>query len=186
MLVWIAAYDRTNYARYLPVYILDMDMIAKTSPGVHQFFVDGGFVVQRSHQNFTSIAHDQTIETTINLDTKTPGGLIGKTLRHDSVCKWIWTAADKAQFYESAKNLCEMQSRANNPHKDGSKSRILKDELLVRSIVDTISNLVNPFIHQQSIMHITSGKHAPDDIERDLLRAKDVGTQMVKKLLGKG
>ena len=86
MLPWITAYDLTNYSRYLPVYILDM-CLSSTNPDAHDQLMAGEFAVQLSSNLFSIIPHDQTVEVTINKDTKISGGLIGKRLPHDTVNK---------------------------------------------------------------------------------------------------
>ncbi|KAL9951848.1 hypothetical protein ACROYT_G044583 [Oculina patagonica] len=48
MLPWMFAYDRTNYARYLPVCLCDMLALEQNHPSVHQAVDSGDFVVQRS------------------------------------------------------------------------------------------------------------------------------------------
>ena len=101
MLPWMAPYDRTNNARYVPLYILDMLQVPETHTDIHNRLMAGEFLVQLTKgRMFSSIPHDQTIEVTINNDTKTSGGLVEKTLRHASVNKCIWTAADKAKYYQ--------------------------------------------------------------------------------------
>ena len=107
MLPWIAAYDRTNYARYVPLYIQDMLQLPATHPDIQNRLMAGEFAVQLTKDRmFSSIPHDQTIYITINKDTKTSGGLVGTTLRHASVNKWIWTAADKAKYYQCRRRGC--------------------------------------------------------------------------------
>ena len=77
MLHWMAAYDCTNYARYVPLYILDMLQLPETHPDIHNRLMTGGFAVQLTKDRmFSSIPHDQTIEVTINKDTKTSGGFV--------------------------------------------------------------------------------------------------------------
>ena len=89
----------------------------------------GEFAVQLTKDRmFSSIPHDQTIEVTINKDTKTSGGLVGKTLRHANVNKWIWTAADKAMYYQYSRNVCYMGEGGSASHKDGGATRVARDE----------------------------------------------------------
>lgn len=47
MVPWFFSYDRINYARYTPVYLLEMANIDETHPDVHEDMQNGGFVVQR-------------------------------------------------------------------------------------------------------------------------------------------
>ena len=131
MLVWMAAYNRTNYTPYLPVYLLDMRCLPNTHPSVHKHLSAGGFLAHLSRNTFSGIPHDQTIEMIINKDSKTGGGLIGKTLQHHHVSKWMWTAADKARYYECTKSLCQMAVRGPVSHKDGGVHRMAQDEEFV-------------------------------------------------------
>ena len=76
MLPWMFAYDCTNYSRYLSVYWCDMMSLEDTHPSTHEAFKAGDFVVQRSSSAFSQVAVDQTIEQTINRDTKSKGGIV--------------------------------------------------------------------------------------------------------------
>ena len=63
MIPWCVAYDRLNYARFLPCYCAHMFQ----HPDVHAEFMQGGFSVQFSSNNpFGRIPVDQTIEETVN------------------------------------------------------------------------------------------------------------------------
>ena len=81
------AYDRTNYSRYQPVYWCDMmsRALKDRHPAAHEAFQAGDFVVQRSGNAFSQVAVDQTIEQTINRDTKSKGGIIGFSLNKGAV-----------------------------------------------------------------------------------------------------
>lgn len=72
---WFFAYDRVNYARYLPVYLFEMLNLEKTHPFVHERLCEGNFVAQRQNiYGFSGTAMDQVIEQTANRDSKTKGG----------------------------------------------------------------------------------------------------------------
>ena len=89
----MAAYDRTNYARYVSLYILDMLQLPETHLNIHnRLMADELAVKLTKYRMFSSIPHDQTIEVTTNKDTKTSGGLVGKTLCHASTVRMyvIW------------------------------------------------------------------------------------------------
>ena len=77
MMPWFFAYDRVNYARYLPSYWLEMVNLSTTHPSCHsEISVKGQWTVQRqSVHGFASIACDQAIEQTCNRDAKTKGML---------------------------------------------------------------------------------------------------------------
>ena len=71
------AMDRPNYARWLPVYIMDMRQLATKHPQVHQEFVNGYHAVSRSGKPFSQVWTDMALEQTINADSKSKGGIIG-------------------------------------------------------------------------------------------------------------
>ena len=71
---WFHAYDRINYARYLPAYIAEMGNLPATHPTIHESFSRGEFVAQRqSDHAFSKIACGMVIEQTINRDSKNKG-----------------------------------------------------------------------------------------------------------------
>ena len=72
MLPWMFAYDHTNYSRYLTLYLWDMVQLPITHPSLEESMNQGEFAVQRSEgKAFSQIPVDQTIEQTVNRDSKT-------------------------------------------------------------------------------------------------------------------
>ena len=66
----MAVYDRTNYARYVPLYTLDMLQLPETHPDIYNRLMAGEFAVQLTKDRmFSSIPHDRTLDVTINKDT---------------------------------------------------------------------------------------------------------------------
>ena len=82
MIPWCFAYDKVDYARYLPVYLADMPKIQTDQPDVHRGLMTSYFLVQLSEEStFGRLPVDQTTEVTINKDTKTPGGVTKFSLK---------------------------------------------------------------------------------------------------------
>ena len=52
------AMDRPNYARWLPVYIADMNMLESSHPKVHEEFLVRNFSVSRSGHPFSQVSTD--------------------------------------------------------------------------------------------------------------------------------
>ena len=69
--------DRTNYSRWLPIYLADMQLLGKTASGVHDEFIKGNHAVSRSSQPFNQIWTDMAQEQSINRDSKIKGGIVG-------------------------------------------------------------------------------------------------------------
>jgi len=80
-LPWFFAYDRINYSRYLTAHYHDLLALETKYPDIYLEYQKGNFSVQLSNTNtFGKMETDKVIETTINKDTKTPGGTTGKLI----------------------------------------------------------------------------------------------------------
>lgn len=96
---WCFAYDRVNYARYLPYYLAQMSQLPTTHPDVYAEFVAGKFSVQLGSMNpFGRIPVDQTIEGTVNKDTETAGGTKCFSLTPGAVTKYYITQEYRSRY----------------------------------------------------------------------------------------
>ena len=71
----VFAMDRQNYSWWLPIYLADMDLLPQVHPVVYHEFMSGNHAISRSSQ--TQVWTDMALEQSINLDSKTNGGIIG-------------------------------------------------------------------------------------------------------------
>ena len=68
------------------------------------------WTVQRNSEfGFSSIACDQTIEQTLNRDSKTSGGVVGFTLDRATMHKWIVCHAEKAAIVNSLQEMTSLE-----------------------------------------------------------------------------
>ena len=84
---WLFVFNRTNYARWLPVYIRDMLLLERRHPLVHRAFCKGLFVIQRGRHKFSLMAMDQNQEHNIKFMKQDGGckGLYGQQDEHDMI-----------------------------------------------------------------------------------------------------
>ena len=145
MIPWCFAYDRLNYARYLPYNYAQMYQLPTTNPDVHAEFMQGGFSVQLGSNNpFGRIPVDQTIEETVNKDTQTPGGTNGVSLKPGAVSRHYLTAEYRAMYLRTLSDMIG-QCRSKLSHPDLQGPRIRKDEADVKSLIDMMeNNWLNP------------------------------------------
>ena len=110
MVPWYFAYDNLNYARYLPE-MLDVPDICSS---VVEYLAAGNFVVQQQNQyKFSQTSMDQTIEKTMNRDSKIRSGQIGLMLmlfigwiQQCAEISWSCTETRKAKgSYKKKKTL---------------------------------------------------------------------------------
>jgi len=73
-------FGQTNYARWTPVFLKDMERLPQIHPTVHDAFMEGKFVVQRGDKKFSMMALDQSHEHSINFLKEDSGakGLYGQ------------------------------------------------------------------------------------------------------------
>ena len=101
VLPWFFAYDHTNYARFLPVYLVHMLELPDTHPEAYSMLSQGDFGVQRTTSHgFSQLPVDQTIKQTLNRNTRTKGGIIGFSLKKGAMQRWMLTAHARASFVD--------------------------------------------------------------------------------------
>ena len=188
MLPWMFAYNRTNYSRYLPAYYIEMRELPQTHPEVHGAMMAGEFAVQRqSKYGFSQIPCDQTIESTLNRDTKTKGGLTGFTLKKGAVQRWIIAQPERAAITNQLKEMAGKGDETRD-RKDVSRTRAVQDEAAVQSVISTITCMVNPFTTTEtSLLQLSSGVVATDAVRENLMdsykEGKDACFNYIKKRL---
>ena len=99
MIPWCFAYDRLNYARYLPAYYAQMTNLPTEHPKTHLQFENGDFSVQLAPDNpLGRITVDQTTEVTLNKDTQTTGGTTKFSQKTGAVNRFYLTAEYRNVF----------------------------------------------------------------------------------------
>ena len=82
--------------------------------------------------------------------------------------------------------ICEISHRneedTRRKHPDIGKSRILCGEKDVQSLVEVLqSSWVHPFSENSDLYSLSTGRNVPEDVKRDLLRAK--GGNLLPRIL---
>ena len=166
-----------NYARYLSAYYAQMTTVPEMYPCVYEAFNSGQFSVQISSNNpFGRVPVDQTIETTVNKDTQTPGGTSEFSLKAGAIKRCYITAEHRSGFLGQLRGM--VQGRTSGVHHaELQPSRMKKDEEAVSAVVDLIQRWINPFSKKQGLINISTARTAPTDISCDLMRAHEIGGQ---------
>jgi CRISPR/Cas system CSM-associated protein Csm2 small subunit len=146
--------------------------VPETHPSVAEPLANGEFVVQQQDQHpFSQTSMDQTIEQTINRDSKTRGGQTGFSNNANAVHRWILSYIQRAEISRSCADMAGKAAGCNEK-KDLSKSRCEKDEEDVQNLMHTIESMQNPFTYcLQELINIASGQVAPSEVAEDLLTA---------------
>ena len=83
MTPYFFAHDRHNYSRWLPVYLADTKQLQQMHPTVYHRFMEGDHVISHASQPFSSVWTDMALEQSINLDSKSKGGIVEISLNSD-------------------------------------------------------------------------------------------------------
>lgn len=183
MLPFFFGYDRQNYARYITAYLKEMSTLSNTHEFVHRHLNAGLFATQRTtHYGFSGIAHDQTIEQTINREVKTAGGLIGVTLNRNCVQKWILSQAERAAILGQCERMTGIL-KESTVRKDLEKGVGKREKAFVDATIETVMELaINPFTTEHvDLVNIISGTVATDDVADDLLASTEKGSAALAK-----
>ena len=174
VLPWFFAYDHTNYARYLPVYLVHMLELPDTHPDAYSMLSQGDFGVQRTiSHGFSQLPVDQTIELTLNRNTKTKGGVIGFSLKKGTAQRWMLTAHARASFVNRCREMASSHPQDEiKGHKESGSVRKRRDEEDVQKVMEMISQWRNPFETADDLVSLCSGSIASSALKEDLLKQK--------------
>ena len=88
-----------------------MMSLEEKHPAAREALQAGEFLVQRStSSSFSQVAVDQTIEQTINRDTKSKGGIIGFSLNKGAVQRWLLTSHERAAITQAYREMAGLPS----------------------------------------------------------------------------
>ena len=90
MLPYFFITNRTNYSRWMPVYILPAE--------IKSAFEKGEFSIRQTSGSFNGIWSDMGTEKTIIKDSKGSGGIVGITNQKSTLVRWTLTRHFLASF----------------------------------------------------------------------------------------
>ena len=139
------AYDHTNYAQYLPVYLMTMMNLNITHPGAENLLRDNGFSVRRSSVPLSRNAVDITIEQTINRHAKSQGGIIGFSRNYAAYYRWCLTRHYRAKLVEATLFSADIFPDELTVHKEFQPAQIKSSEIATSQMKEAIINFTNQF-----------------------------------------
>ena len=145
MFPWYFAYDRLNYAWYLPAYNPQMINLLIDHPQVYQNFSNGGDSVLLADDNpFGRIQVDQATYVTVNKDTQTVGGTTTYCQKGGVVKRYYLSAEHRSAFLGQLRDITQVNPSAIH-HSELQKPRIDRDDWDVADVVELIDNWTNSF-----------------------------------------
>ena len=122
---------------------------------------------------------EQTIEQTMNRDSKIGNGQIEFYNNANSVHRWILSFNQRTEI---SRSCTEIAGKAEGCHKkkDFCKSRYEKDEADIQNVMHTIESLQNRFTYyEKELIKIASGQVARSEIKRIYFDSYELITVMV-------
>ena len=136
MTPYFFAYDRHNYCRWLPIYLADMEQLQQKHPTVYQRFMECDHVTSRSSQPFSSVWTDMALEQSINLDSKSKGGIVGISLNADVLHRWFLPCHERAAVTSAVRRMCGSDDPDRiGTHKEAAPKRVERYENDVQKII---------------------------------------------------
>ena len=181
MLPYMFAENHHNYARYGKYYVHSMSHLP---PEIHERFMKGEQTLHHKAGIWNGIWSDQFIESTYMRYGHGPSGIIGTTMKPETLKTWAYSMYACTTLINDLKEMdC---STGNNmiqmTHKEEMEARIESDASDRKSIRKTLESCMNPLEPSslpESLVNIVSGLVAPPDVNVE--RAVDIGyMQMVE------
>jgi len=123
----IFAADRVNYARFLPLYYVQLSQLIWEYPDAHKLLENKGISVSRSDAPAYRNAIDITIEQTINRSAKTSGGIIGFSRNVSAYYRWCVTRHQRAAFLEATRDRVGINRCSPNTCRKSDLKHMEKD-----------------------------------------------------------
>ena len=179
------AHDRTDYARMIPCYLAEMQMLPGSDPDIFEEFLKGDWVVNKNPQvPFCALGADHALEQ-VNRSMKVSGGLVGITLNPHALTKFFLIAPELACLSEDAKEMSgTTPAKEGNHHNTLSASVISREEKNLEKLVTTLGNFTNPFIEQSNdLFNLVTKVVTPSKVKEDLLEQCEIGQNLFEKFV---
>ena len=161
MLPYFFITNRTNYSRWMPVYILDM---LELPAEIKSAFEKGEFSIRQTSGSFNGIWSDMGTEKTIIKDLKGSGGIVGITNQKAALVRWTLTRHFLTSFSSAMNNRAGITSTSNTSHEEMKQTALKRDEEQVQAIVNHLNETkTDPFdieAHPPCLMNISTCMHA--------------------------
>lgn len=188
MLPYFFVCNHTNYARYAPLYFLQL--LNDLPDSVKEEFKAGHFTVKLSPHAFCGLWSDMGVEMSVIKDTEGSSGIIGFTCKGDAVPRWSLSRNILAEYAKSmAQQFSSEDSEKSSKflHEQQQPSKLPQDVKNVLLLFEyMIHNMSDPFDlsnFNQNLLNFATGVVSDKDVETELLNAIQTEKTMLKDLV---
>lgn len=133
-------------------------------------------------------------EQSINLDSKSKGGIVGISQREDAVEQWFLTSHERVAFTHSLKEMCGLENYERvGTHKEADAVQMKRDQDNIDWLVSSFTSglLTNPFeisvncdiSEKISLLHITTGVVLLEQASGRRLDATEMGKSSMEDVI---
>jgi len=179
MLPYFFAAGHVNYARYGLCYLREMERLPQE---VLSHFMKGEHVMHHSAGLWNGIWSDMMIETTFMRYGHAPGGIVGITLKPETLKVWALSLHACSRLESDLDDMTDedTQSKVVTTHKEEAKARIAedkKDRDGIRQKLDTCINPLDSAAHPSGIVNVVSGQIGSTEV--NVHNAVTIGTEQM-------
>lgn len=168
MLPYFFSAGHVHYARYATYYYRSMIVLPAE---VRQYFMEGQHVMRHNPGVWNGIWSDMYIETTFMKYGHGKGGIIGITLKPETLKTWALSLHISCQLENALFDMAEdTKDVIQILHKEEGKSRVLSDKMDREGIRQKLELCINPLNaahHADGLLNIVSGKVARAEVNVD-------------------
>ena len=141
---WMFALHHTHYARWMSVFLKDLQLIPSKYPSIFGEFKRGYVTVKNGNRKFSNIGVDQGHEQNNKL-IKIEGGAIGIFDNPKTLLRWAVAGPIAAQICNDAEEE-EVKEKKHHEDNDSFEAKLRK---VVQSLYDAFNEFENPFGEEQ-------------------------------------
>ncbi|KAK3734787.1 hypothetical protein QZH41_007919 [Actinostola sp. cb2023] len=168
------AHDRLNYARMVPLYLAQMELIKSSDPNLHEEFMKGNFCVNKNDIPFCAIGPDHAIEH-VNKIMKIRGGLKGLTQQPAAMARWFLIAPELSRLAAEAEAMVGITTHNLTHHHDLSEAVINRYEENVKKLKE-VFKASDPFLNEETeLINIITKAVMPDTVKEAVLKRDEIG-----------
>ena len=183
MIPYFFANNNVNYARWIPINLLDMIVLEEQHPDVASEFHKGNFVIHKSRRDFSAMAIDQAHEQN-NSIIKGDGGAIGLT--EDPAALRRWMVAEVSRLlaaYEAMSGT--IYTRIDSRHHEatvGAQTAFFEN---VKTMTTVLQDMGNPFQDESSdLLSLDTKNIADPSLAKLVATHNERGLQQFEVFLG--
>ena len=171
---WFFALDHQNYARWLPVHIMDMEHLPDTI--LKEFQENGQWALSKSSRRFSALPIDQVHEQN-NALVKDDGGAVGLMENPHAFRTWMLAGPELARLLKEFEADIVEESENDLHHEEGCTfQENFKKQ--TAALISSIKSLGNPFLEAGSqLLNIDSRDVLPDEVVKTVRTIESIAKQ---------